>query len=369
MKKCQVVFIFIFSFFVLTRGVFLYNPFVYNAYAVDGEIQEYDIYDEDYNLISTKSDIETGDTFITSDFYEYEIYKVDGSRGFARKIREIVPPKINRQAFPQRRGLLRKKLGLYMTHNDESYTLSDGYDSVYGAGGIHDVAEALGKEFASRGIDVVLDETLHIPHNSSAYTRSGVTAQRLLKEEYPDALFDIHRDGVSRKYYYTTNDGEDFSKVRIVVGKGNPNYQENYQFAQKVFALGASMYPWLFLDIYSGKGHYNQGLQNTNLLFEMGTYLIEKEFVYNTIPYLVDVLETALYDSISNGEDEIIVDESAPDTNEIVTGGNSAASDSTVGDKRSNKWIFVVVVSIVFVACLAVGGYLLLGRSKKFKHK
>lgn len=341
------------------------NLLIKNACAIDGEIIEYDIYDENGEMLSTKSDIEVGDTFITSNFYEYEIYKVDGNRGYARKLREIEPPKINRQTFPQRRGISRKKLCLYMTHNDESYTLTDGYDSIYGAGGIHDVAEELGKEFASRGIDVVLDETLHIPHDSSAYSRSSVTAKRLMNNEYPDALFDIHRDGVSRKYYYTTNEGEDFSKIRIVVGKSNPNYEENYQFAQKVFALGASMYPWLFLDIYSGKGHYNQALQNTNLLFEMGTYLIEKDFVYNSIPYLVDVVETALYDSVANGEDEIIVDDTAPETNDIIVGGNNDTDlDQNAGLSNNKGWIGAVVISVIFAGCIVIGGVILIKKSK-----
>jgi len=363
MKKSQRILLIIFSFFIVLGHCLLPNFYLY-SYATDGEIVEYDIYDEEYRLISTKSYIEEGDSFITSDFNEYEIYKIEGNKGYAKKIREIQPPKINRRTFPQKRGVNQKRLGLYMTHNDESYTLSDGYDSIYGAGGIHDVAKVLGEEFASRGIDVTLDETLHIPHDSSAYSRSGVTAKRLMGNECPDALFDIHRDGVSRKYYIANVDGKDFSKVRIVVGKSNPNYKENYEFAQKVFALGASMYPWLFLDIYSGKGHYNQSLQNTNLLFEMGTYLIEKDFVYNSIPYLVDVVETALYDSFQNGEDEIIVDDKAPETNDIITENNKTQEESEKGVSLGNSWVGAMILSFVIISLLGFGGFLLIKKSK-----
>lgn len=341
--------------------------FMRPVYATDGEVYEYFIYDEDDRLISKKSDIEVGDIFITSEFYEYEVYKVEGNKGYAKKTREIQPPKINREIFPAKFGLNRKKIGMYMTHNDESYTPTDGYDSIYGAGGIHDVAKVLGKEFASRGINVVLDETLHIPHDSGAYTRSKVTANTLFNEESPDALFDIHRDGISKSYYYTSQDGKDLSKVRIVVGKSNPNFQENYAFAQKVFALGASMYPWLFLDVYCGKGHYNQSLMETNLLFEMGTYLIEKEYVFNTIPYLVDVVETALYDSISNGEDEIIVDdEKTPETNEIITGSDNneeGANEKSDDMKNENGWIGAMIVTIAFGIAIIIGGISLYQKS------
>ncbi len=355
MKKSRSIILFVFSFFIVFGWLFLGKINIREAYAIDGQPVEYQIYDDNGEILSTKSYIEVGDTFITTNFYEYEIYKIENNKGFARKLREITPPKINREELPKKWGLQRKRLGLYMTHNDESYTLTDGYDSIYGEGGIHDVAKALGKEFVSRGINVVLDETLHIPHNSSAYSRSGVTAKRLMTDEAPDALFDIHRDGVAKKYYYTSQDGVDYSKIRIVVGKSNPNYQENYAFAQKVFALGASMYPWLFLDIYSGKGHYNQNLQDTNLLFEMGTYLIEKDFVYNSIPYLVDVVETALYDSIA-ADDEIIVDENAPETGEIII--------EVAPAEGSNKWVGAIVVSSVFVGVLVVGGIFIKKKSK-----
>lgn len=349
MKKSYAVILFMFSFFVFFCGSL--NSLFINcfAFAIDGNIVEYDIYDDKGEVLLTKSFVEEGDTFINSNFCEYEIYKVEGNRGYARKLRDIKPPKISRKELPKSWGLNRKKIGLYMTHNDESYTLSDGYDSVYGEGGIHDVCKALGSEFACRGINVVLDETLHIPHDSSAYARSGVTARRLMEDEYPDALFDIHRDGVARKYYYTSFAGKDYSKIRIVVGKSNPDYEENYAFAQKVFAIGASMYPWLFLDIYSGKGHYNQALQDTNLLFEMGTYLIEKEFVYNSIPFLADVVETALYDSIEGDDEEIIVDEKVPETGEIEVDEENSYADVS---GKTRGWIGALVVSALLGAGL-----------------
>lgn len=350
MKKSYKIVWFIFSFFIIFP-IFssLGGPFSY-ALAVDGNAVEYRIYNEKGDLVSTKSHVEEGDTFITSDFYEYEIYKIEDDKGFARKLRQISPPKISKGEIPRRWGLNRKTIGLYMTHNDESYTLSDGYDSIYGAGGIHDVAKTLGQEFADRGINVVLDETLHIPHDNSAYSRSAVTAKRLMQNDNPDALFDIHRDGVSKKYYHAVLEDGEFSKIRIVVGKSNPNYEESLAFAQKVFALGNRMYPWLFLDIYCGKGHYNQSLQSTNLLFEMGTYLIEKELVLNSIPYLADVVETALYDSVSNGDGEIIVDELKP---EIEIEGNEFEDAVQTNKKKSGAYWLVVIVSVACVGGLA----------------
>ena len=365
--------------FVIFLFIILVCPLFYCyriSYAVDGEIGEnYMIYNEKEELICEKSSIEVGDSFITRDFYEYQIIKVDNHKGYAKLIRKLEVPKIKRKDFVSnnklsQRGELSKKICLYMTHNDESYRPTDGYDSVYGAGGIHDVARYLKNELVKKDIDVVLDETLHIPHNSSAYTRSGVTAKNLLDDERPDAMFDVHRDGVSKSFYYYNDGGKDYSKIRIVVGKSNPNFDENYKFAQSIFAIGNSMYPWLFSDIYCGKGHYNQSLQPTDLLFEMGTYLIEKEYVFNTIPLLVEVIDTTLYASLVDDGGDITIDDNAPATNDNPTTITKPSTDyidsNTSTNKKNDKgWISAMIISFVFIFLLAIGGYFLFRYGKR----
>lgn len=369
----------IFSFLLIL--VILYIPLCPTAFftfAYDGEVGEnYSVYNEQNELLCEKSSIEVGDTFITRDFYEYEIVKLENHKGYAKLLRKIDAPKIKRKQFLDneklaQRGALSKKICLYMTHNDESYRPTDGYDSIYGAGGIHDVARYFKNELNKKNIDVVLDETLHIPHNSSAYSRSGVTAGSLLKNERPDAMFDVHRDGVSKSYYYYNDGKTDYSKIRIVIGKSNPNYDENYKFAQSVFAIGNSMYPWLFSDIYCGKGHYNQSLQPTNLLFEMGTYLIEKEYVFNTLPLLAEVVDIALFGSIVDEEGDITIDEDAPATNEtptIITPPSDFEKEETNHStaKTSKVWIGAIILSIVLIISLGAGAVLLYRKDKNRK--
>lgn len=376
-KPLIIILLLLFLFYPLptARGV---------SFALDGEPQEnYTIYNEKDELICEKSSVEVGDTFITRDFFEYEIIKVENHKAVAKRVRKIEVPSIKRKEFvvnerSSERGALSKKICLYMTHNDESYRPTDGYDSIYGAGGIHDVAKRFKSELNKKNIEVVLDETLHIPHNSSAYTRSGVTAQSLLIDERPDAMFDVHRDGVSKSYYYYNDGGKDYSKIRIVVGKSNPNFEKNYEFAQSVFAIGNSMYPWLFSDIYCGKGHYNQALQPTNILFEMGTYLIEKEYVYNTLPLLAEVVNTVLYGSYVDDEGDITVDKDAPATNDqptILTPPNSSnTSTSTNGgvteqkvETTQNGWIWAMIISFITLSLLSCGGFVLYKKGKTNK--
>ena len=376
-KPLIIILLLLFLFYPLptARGV---------SFALDGEPQEnYTIYNEKDELICEKSSVEVGDTFITRDFFEYEIIKVENHKAVAKRVRKIEVPSIKRKEFvvnerSSERGALSKKICLYMTHNDESYRPTDGYDSIYGAGGIHDVAKRFKSELNKKNIEVVLDETLHIPHNSSAYTRSGVTAQSLLIDERPDAMFDVHRDGVSKSYYYYNDGGKDYSKIRIVVGKSNPNFEKNYEFAQSVFAIGNSMYPWLFSDIYCGKGHYNQALQPTNILFEMGTYLIEKEYVYNTLPLLAEVVNTVLYGSYVDDEGDITVDKDAPATNDqptILTPPNSSntstSTNSGVTEQKvettQNGWIWAMIISFITLSILSCGGFVLYKKGKTNK--
>lgn len=322
-----------------------------------------------------KSQVEIGDTFITADFDEYEIYNIEGSKAFAKKIGKIniISNKNLKNNNTTNLSNSVQTICLYMTHNDESYTPTDGYDSIYGAGGIHDVAKVLKTELEKRNYNVVLDETLHIPHNSSAYSRSGLTATNLFNQYNPDALFDIHRDGVSKSYYYTNQNGENLSKIRIVVGKSNPNYQQNYQFAKTLFATGNAMYPWLFSDIYSGSGHYNQALKDTCLLFEMGTYLIEKEYVYNSIPYLVDAIDNVLY--APEQDDSFLPNEGQQNTTEqtpqLPDNDNSENMQNTPSNsENSENWIWAIIVSAIIILTLIILGTILYKKNKdKTKNK
>ena len=66
-----------------------------------------------------------------------------------------------------------RKIAIYATqHTDESYVPTDGTSSDDNGGGILDVAEALKAAFEKQGVQVTLDTTSHLPHDSGAYRRS-----------------------------------------------------------------------------------------------------------------------------------------------------------------------------------------------------
>ena len=278
------------------------NNFCYVNAVDDANLPVYQIMDENFNLLFERDEVEIGDNYLSKDYKYYEIIYLDkeNHRGIAKFIKKITPPSVEKSLLPTPIKVENRTICMYMTHNDESYVPTDGVDSVYGNGGIKDVALAFKKELEKRLVDVYFDDTLHIPHDTQAYSRSAKTANSLLSKYSPDAIFDIHRDGASRKYYISNVDGAERGRVRIVVGKANPNKELNEEFATYLMAVGNELYPWLFTDIYYARGHYNQALSSKALLFEMGSHLCEKNLIMDSMSELADVVTTALYKTTIN---------------------------------------------------------------------
>ena len=245
-----------------------------------------------------------------------------------------------------------KKIGLYHTHNDECYNDADGTDSVYGAGGIHDVGAELKSQFENLGIKIYYSQDLHLPHDSGAYGRSEQTAAGLLKNGL-DAIFDIHRDATPRSEYITTVNGEKMSKVRMVIGSANVNSAINKEFALSIKAYADEVYPGLIKDIYIGKGNYNQQLSPRAMLFEMGTNLIEKELVLKSVVPLAKTIDVVLYGTraaSSSSLEDIDIESSSGDS--LSTGMLQDSGAVGTSSKATNNTLWIVLGSIGGVAVL-----------------
>ena len=300
------------------------------VYALDVE-KCYTIYNSDGNYLFERINVQVGDEFVDKNFNAYEVISVDkktctGVAKFIKTYRENKSLHINTPLGKE------KKIGLYMSHNDESCVSGDGYDSVYGAGGIHDIAKEVKKSLEQKGVVVTLDETLHIPHDKNAYARSNVTATKILNQISPDAIFDIHRDGTSRGFYIAKVDNKEHCMVRIVIGKSNPKMSINKDFAINLMTTAKEICPWLFVDLFIGQGHYNQALHNKAILFEMGSHLVEKDLVMQTVDELVNVVYKTIY-----GDDVV--------ENELPSGGvgdlENIENSITEGDKGDGDVLII----------------------------
>ncbi len=263
----------------------------------------YTLIDQNGNHLASRAGrIYVDDEYISSDNQLYIVVQVndDERRAVAAHIGEEPPVNADkaREVFARADEAepdSRKLICMYSTHSDESYVPTDGEASLTEDAGIYDVNEAFKSELEKLGVEVILDTTSHLPHDAKAYSRSRRTAEELLKRS-PDALIDVHRDGIPDPGEYETEvDGEETSKVRLLVGRSNPNADANREFAKQIKAVADEKYDGLIKDIFIGKGNYNQELYPQAILLEFGTHTLDKDLVIRSTPMMADVMTTVLY--------------------------------------------------------------------------
>lgn len=373
MKKISLFLASVFSLFAL-----IIFPFSNSSLAfADTNKKYYTVYDENKKVLFLKGDdITVGDNYLSGDNKLYEIYSVDNDNKTARakfisdeKLPEYnVSPAKTTMAGGKAKlasAATKKKVGVYHTHNDESYYTPDGVDSIYGKGGIHDVGKSLVSNLNKLGIETIYREDLHLPHNSGAYTRSQVTASALLNSG-AQAIFDIHRDSTKRDYYITKVNGKQMSAIRMVVGRSSANFEENKKFAYSIKSYADSVYKGLIKDIYIGKGNYNQQLSTKAMLFEFGCENIEKNLAQTSTEYLAKTLDVVLYGS-DNASEYSLNDVSLTGSNgeqSVITG---IASTSSANTKVNSNETLIVVLSIVGVVVVTLAIVLIFSKKARYK--
>lgn len=322
----------------------------------DEDLEYYTVYDaETDEILFLKGDaVYVSDEYISSDNRQFVVESVndDEKTGKARYVETVKMPVFNivkkDNSITEVSASESKRIGLYHTHNDECYNDADGTDSVYGKGGIHDVGAELKNRFEGLGVEVFYDEALHLPHDSGAYSRSLSTASSLLNNDL-DAIFDIHRDATPRSEYITTVNGEEMSKVRMVVGSANANSSVNREFALTIKAYADEVYPGLIKDIYIGKGNYNQQLFSRAMLFEFGTNVIEKDLVLKSCTPLAKTIDVVLYGTNNASEESLGDIDSTSSSGDMLSTGMVGAiengQDSPAG--LSALWITLIIVGSV----------------------
>ncbi len=262
----------------------------------------YSLLDADGKLLTRRAGrMYEGDEYISGDDRWYRVAFVDDEACTATA-EYLGPAALDEEAFAsfvaaraeEKGGDDEKLICMYSTHSDESYVPSDGASSLWEDAGIYDVGGALKENLEKRGITVEYSDKTFLPHDADAYNRSRSTVEEYVKEA-PDAIIDIHRDGVDADEYETEVDGEDTSMVRLFVGRSNQNAAENKAFAQKLKAAADKAYPGLVKDIFIGKGNYNQELYPQAILMEFGTYEIEKEKAISATDYMAEVIDDVLF--------------------------------------------------------------------------
>ena len=310
----------------------------------DGD-RVYSLFDQNGELLTRRGGrMYVDDEYISSDNQLYRVVQVDDMQGTAVAEHLGAEPAISSNnatavsaTIDQAQG--KKLICMYSTHSDESYEPTDGASSKTEDAGIYDVGNSLKESLEKLGIEVVYSEQTHLPHDAAAYRRSRQTAEELLKKQ-PDALLDLHRDGIPDPAEYESEvDGEEVSQVRLLVGRSNPNADANRAFAKRIKAVADEKYPGLIKDIYVGKGNYNQELYPQALLLELGTHTIDKDLAIKSTDYVADVL------------------------NDVLFGGESAKASPATG-QQENKAGAKGIAWIIGIAIAAAALYALVATGK-----
>jgi len=326
------------------------------------ETEVYTLYDEQGNVLThICGECDSGDEYISRDDQHYRVRQVDAAAktAVAEHLGGADMPDVswlNMDDSQPVASIGQKKIALYCTHSDESYIEGDGTESVEGSGGIYDIANAFGSALEEMGVTITISDATHLPHDAGAYRRSRQTAVELLKSQ-PNAIFDIHRDGIPDPDEYRTTVGtEEMSMVRLLVGKSNQNNEANMSFAKQIKAIADKTYPGLIKDIYMGKGTYNQDLAPRSVLLEFGTHTLPKELVLKSVDPMSEVVYKTLFGGVvgSAGASDV------SGRSETRTEESSAEEPPAAEDNTGSSWIIWLIVALVaglgVFAFLSTGG-------------
>ena len=247
--------------------------------------------------------VRVGDEFLTEKNKRYEVISIEGDIAHSKLIGNVNLSKYGQSEDNPLVSLLKPsitwaqgggKVAVYHTHSDESYTPTDGKDSILGAGGIYKVGDSFTSALQSKGLEVFHSDAKHDPHDDMAYERSRRTVTDLLKKQ-PDAIFDIHRDAAPPEVYKANIDGKDVTKLQLVVGKYGPTGKQIEDYALQIKAASDTQHPGLIKGIFFAKGgDYNQDLHPRSMLLEVGSDKNDRQSAERGVALFADVVPTIL---------------------------------------------------------------------------
>ncbi|HPT84136.1 MAG TPA: stage II sporulation protein P [Limnochordia bacterium] len=257
----------------------------------------YTLVDESGAVITmTARELDPGDRYIAADNRLFEVVRTEGDQVLVRFVETIELPDITGELLGAQVAKAEKAggvVGIYHTHNDESYVPTSGTESKDdGRGDVLQVGKALAAALEEQGLTVYWSDNSHIPHDGQAYVRSRRTAVELLQKD-PDTLIDVHRDATPPEVYEGEVEGVPVTKVRIVVGRQNQNREANLEYAKRLKAVADKRYPGIVEGIFDAKGNYNQDLGPKTILLEFGAHTNQLDHAKQAAEFFAKVIPAA----------------------------------------------------------------------------
>ncbi len=307
--------------------------------------------DENNNIIhKTGIKVTLADEYISADNARYKVTEIEGDIAICAYQGEERMPVVGYDSKSQTwvfkgqevavaSGGKQPTIAVYHTHNDESYIPSDGKESIDGEGGIHDVGKAFSDELKKKGFNVKYNDNNHNPHDINAYSRSRKTAVTLLKKDNPDVIVDVHRDAAPPDVYQAEVKGQEATRIKLVIGKQNPNMKSNLEFAKKIKAIMDKQEPGLSQGIYICQGDFNQDLSPRAILIEVGAHTNKKGDAQEGVKLFANVMQSA-----------------------VGASSNSSSSPAAKPLTQDNQGAFTSILILIVVVAAAGGGFYLLNK-------
>lgn len=307
---------------------------------LDSELTERDdgqyfrLVDSDGELITVTARIlDVGDSYISSSNRLYTVTGFNEDEIVVEFQEEVQLPDVSEilqtQVAVQGDGESNwNSIGIYHTHNAESYVPTSGTESKDdGNGDILQVGKVLADALKEAGFEVNWTDTSHIPHDGQAYMRSRRTAMDLLQNQ-PATLIDVHRDATPPEVYATEIDGQPSTRIRLVIGRQNQNREANLEFAKRIKAVADEQFPDLIEGIFDARGNYNQDIGPQSILLEFGAHTNPLDQAQQAAEFFSKVIPAAAG---------------------ISGAGAASSSEEQVGGaaRRSIWWILGIVALLV----------------------
>lgn len=277
-----------------------------------------------------------GDEYIDAGNRLFEVVSVDEDRTVRVKfVEQLELPRVSMNMTTDTFAVQAKggdgdrggPIGIYHSHNAESYVETSSEEFTEPHGDIVEVGRALQEALEEQGYRVIHSENNHLPHDGGAYQRSRATVSELL-EEGAVALIDVHRDAIPAEVYRTEVEGEEMTKVRLVVGRQNPNREANLELAKRIKSIADEQYPGLVKGIFNAQGNYNQDIGPRAILLEFGTHETSLDEAVRSTKFMAEVFPAAAG----------------------LAPGTRGAADSQIGGAglRSALWFALLAAAAVF---------------------
>lgn len=204
--------------------------------------------------------------------------------------------------------LTRKIAFIYHSHNTESYLPElDGetkpnraYSTKEHPASIASVGAYLAQKLAGKGIGSLHSDKPYAWRGAYNESRKTVKAA-MQKNGSLRFILDLHRDSSRREKTTLTKDGQSYAKLWFVIGKKNPEFEQNFKYAEELNRRVEEKLPGVSRGIIGklegSNGEYNQSLSPYSVLIEVGGVDNTFEECYRTMDILADAIAEMYWDS------------------------------------------------------------------------